>query len=291
MNKRMSTAKKAKVSPAAPPPRSSPGKNPSAGRKGDEEEEERNMIWLDPEARSFDCAICFMPFGDKVFMCAKGHAACGDCRARMTNSKCHSCDKPFGEFPCLPAQEMLGEMNTLCKFSKYGCAEVIKYAEKRRHEESCPRAPYGCPVAGCTYRGMALHTHIMDDHWGLAMVHSVAYLQTTTVTLSKGAPYLVLVMERAPDAGEGSGVFLLLNGSGVAGVRSLSLVCLGPRPEGDREIKYKMDVRGSVPESLSMTTTAPCVRELEGFEPNKDLFVHDREWGPTRSVSVSIRIG
>ncbi|CAO2193330.1 unnamed protein product [Urochloa humidicola] len=287
MNKR-SSVKKAKVSPAAPPPRSSPRNNPSAGRKGDDEEVEEKNIWLDPDALSVECGICFMPFETDVFMCTNGHAACAKCCDRMRNCGC--CGLPIGDLRCLPAEKMLAEMNTVCKFSKYGCTEVIKYAEKRRHEESCQRAPCGCPVAGCTYRGMLLYSHVLEDHAGV--VSPVAYLQSTTVTLRKAAPFLVLVLERAPDSGEGEGsVFALLNGGGVLAGRSLSLVCLGPRPEGGVDFRYKMEVRGSVPGVLSLAGAAPCLRVLEGFEPKKFLFVPDADWGPSGTVSVRIRIG
>ncbi|CAO2185324.1 unnamed protein product [Urochloa humidicola] len=227
----MSSVKKAKVSPAAPPPRSSPRKNPSAGRKGDDEEVEEKNIWLDPDALSVECGICFMPFETDVFMCTNGQAACAKCCDRMRNCGC--CGLPIGDLRCLPAEKMLAEMNTVCKFSKYGCTEVIKYAEKRRHEESCQLAPCGCPVAGCTYRGMLLCSHVLEDH--ARVVSSVAYLQSTTVTLPKAAPFLVLVLERVPDSGEGEGsVFALLNGGDVLAGRSLSLVCFGAWISGTR---------------------------------------------------------
>ncbi|CAO2193329.1 unnamed protein product [Urochloa humidicola] len=87
-------------------------------------------------------------------------------------------------------------------------------------------------------------------------------------------------------------VFLLLNGGGggLSG-RSLSLVRLGPRREGDVELGYKMEVRGSEPGVLSLEGTAPCVRELDGFEAKMLLFVPDASWAPTGSVNVHIRIG
>ncbi|CAO2160958.1 unnamed protein product [Urochloa humidicola] len=283
MSKR--TAKRTKVPAAAS--RSSPRKNPYVGRrKGDDQEAEEKNIWLDPDALSVDCGICFMPFEAEVFMCKNGHAACAKCCVRI-NRKCWCCEEPIGDVRCRPAESMLAEMNTVCKFSKYGCAEVIKYVEKRRHEESCAYAPCRCPVDGCAYRGVLLYSHVLDDHAD-EVASSVAYLQSTTVTLRKSAPFRLLVKA---EAGMGT-VFLLLNGDGVLSGRSLSLVCLGPRPaEGDREIKYKMEVRGCEPGVLSLAGTAPCVRHLEGFEAKKFLFVPDADWGPSGSVSVSIRIG
>ncbi|RCV24339.1 hypothetical protein SETIT_5G077000v2 [Setaria italica] len=307
MNRR--TSKKTKVTPAAAPSTSSPRKNTATGRKGDDEEMEKN-IWLDPDALSVDCGICFMPFeaeaalhelhhyGDVSIICATtatSHArsaasastesvvlATSPSAIRL-NRKCWSCDEPIGDVRCRPVENILGEMNTICKFRKYGCGETIKYIDKRKHEETCPRAPYYCPVGGCSYRGLLLYRHVLDDH--AAAAASVAYGQATTVTLHKGAPFCVLVQ-----AGMGR-VFLLLNGGGVLAGRSLSLVCLGPRPEGNVEINYKMEVRGSEPGALSLAGTVPCIRLLEGYEAKKFLFVPDADWGPSGTVSVSIRIG
>jgi E3 ubiquitin-protein ligase SIAH1 len=187
---------------------------------------------------------------------------------------------------------MLAEMSTLCKFSKYGCTEVVRYIQKRQHEEACPRAPSGCPVDGCSYRGLMLSRHLLDDH--ADAVVSGPFCKATTVTLLKSAPFRVLVLERA--AAEDAGVFLLLNGSGVPAGRSLSLVRLGPRPDGDDDgevSSYKMEVRGSETGVLSLAGTATCVREreLEGFEARMFLFVPDANWEPTGRVSVRISIG
>jgi E3 ubiquitin-protein ligase SIAH1 len=52
-----------------------------------------------------------------------------------------------------------------------------------------------------------------------------------------------------------------------------------------------MEVRGSDGGALSLLGTAPCIRDLEGFEDKKFPFVPDAYWGPSASVSVSVRIG
>ncbi|KAF8724662.1 hypothetical protein HU200_020935 [Digitaria exilis] len=185
-----------------------------------EHQEER--IWMDPNALSVDCGICFMPFEAEVFM----------------------------------------------------------------------HAPTCCPIAGCAYIGelQHLHRHLLDGH--ADFVVPVAGLKATAkVTLRKADPFRVLVMAMAK--GSTPSVFLLVNGGGVLAGRSLSLVCLGPcRPEGDEgETRYKMEVYGGEPGVIWMKGTAPCVRRLEGFEAKKFLFVPDADWGPSGSVSVSIRIG
>jgi E3 ubiquitin-protein ligase SIAH1 len=180
---------------------------------------------------------------------------------------------------------MLAEMYTHCKFSKDGCAEIVRYIDKRRHEENCPCAACSCPVDGCGYRGTLLYKHVLDDHED--MVSSVAYLQsrtlsTVTLWLQKSAPFVVFVQVGAKS------VLLLLNGGGVPTGRCLSLVYLGQCAEGNAEINYELEVRGSEPGTLSLVATAPCIRQLEGFEAKKFLFVPDADWGPSGVVSVTV---
>ncbi|CAL4957718.1 unnamed protein product [Urochloa decumbens] len=284
MSKRSGSAKRTKVSPAVPPPRSSPRNNPSAARKGDDEEAEEKNIWLDPDALSVDCGICFMPFEAEVFMCKNGHAACAKCCVRI-NRKCWCCDEPIGDVRCRPAESMLAEMNTVCKYSKYGCAEVIKYVEKRRHEESCPRAPYGCPVAGCTYRGMLLYSHVLDDHAGEVS-------SDPSPTCSRQRWRSARPRRSACWCRPGWAACSCCSTAGVSCRGAPFRWSASARaPRGDVEINYKMEVRGCEPGALSLAGTAPCVRVLEGFEPKKFLFVPDADWGPSGTVSVSIRIG
>ncbi|CAO2193305.1 unnamed protein product [Urochloa humidicola] len=248
-------------------------------------------IWMDPDALSLLCAICYRPFEAQVFMCKNGHAACGECRARI-NGKCWGCDEPFGDIRCRPLEKALDETNTLCEFSEYGCVEVVKYTDKRRHEATCPRTPSACPFDGCDYRAVSLYGHLLDEHAGAAT--RVAYLQTTTLALHESDPFRVLLLERDPGR-----VFVLLNANKASFLNGrrgmLSLVCLGPRPQVDGETtRYQMEVRRSELEAgeLSLDAPAPCVRELEGFEKEAcAIFVPKDLWGRSGSLSVSIRIG
>jgi E3 ubiquitin-protein ligase SIAH1 len=66
------------------------------------------------------------------------------------------------------------------------------------------------------------------------------------------------------------------------------LVCLGHGPEGNAEINYELEVRRSEPGTLSLVWTAPWIRQLEGFEAKKFLFVPDADWGPSDVVSVTV---
>ncbi|TVT98621.1 hypothetical protein EJB05_56056, partial [Eragrostis curvula] len=187
---------------------------------------------------------------------------------------------------CRPLEDAITEMNIDCKFRKHGCNEVVRYTERHAHEESCPRAPYVCPIDGCTYLvafNLKLYEHLVVNHAN--MVDTISYLQTTTMTICKREPFRVLLQ-----SGKGH-VYLLLNGGDILGGQSLSLVCLGPRPEGNAEINYKMEVRGVEPGALTLAGTVPCVRNLKGFHAKKFLFVPDAEWGSSGTVSVSVRVG
>lgn len=131
----------------------------------------------------------------------------------------------------------------------------------------------------------ALYKHVLDDHED--MVSSVAYLQsrtlsTVTLWLQKSAPFVVFVQVGAKS------VLLLLNGGGVPTGRCLSLVYLGHGAEGNAEINYELEVRGSEPGTLSLVATAPCIHQLEGFEAKKFLYVPDAGWGPSGVVSVTV---
>ncbi|TVT98632.1 hypothetical protein EJB05_56067 [Eragrostis curvula] len=277
------TKRRAAGEGAAPAPASTP--SPRTEEAGDADEEETpTHFWIEPDAGSLDCAICLMPFEAEIYMCTNGHAACAPCCLRI-NRKCWCCGEPIGDVRCRPLEDLLADMSTQCTFRKFGCCESVRYTERRAHEEACPRAPYGCPLGGgCSYRGLLLYQHLVDDH-----ADAVSHLRTTggstKVTVRKREPFRVLVQPGT------SRVYLLLNGGDVLGGRSLSLVCLGPRPQGDGvEISYKMEVRGGEPGALAVKGTAPCVRNLEGFQAKKFVFVPDADWGSSGTVTVSVRV-
>jgi E3 ubiquitin-protein ligase SIAH1 len=81
------------------------------------------------------------------------------------NQNCPSCNEPIGDSRCRAMEKILAGMTRPCKYSKYGCGEVVKFTEMRAHEEEvCPYAPYSCPFNGCAYHGVLLYDHIMHDH-------------------------------------------------------------------------------------------------------------------------------
>ncbi|KAL6848301.1 hypothetical protein ACP4OV_022429 [Aristida adscensionis] len=254
-----------------------------SGTKHDDDEP--RFGWWDSDARSLDCVICFKPFEAEIFMVMQERAR----RVRI-DRKCWCCPAPI-DTRCRPLKNALAEMSTHCRFKEHGCGETLRFADRRRHEAACPRAPCACPVAGCAYRGELLYQHVREAH---ADGDAVAYLSpvssSTTVALRRAEPWRVLVQ-----AGVGTGrVFALLNG-GFPWGRTLSLVCVGPRHEGGAELSFKMEVDGGEHGTVSMegTVPMPCVRRLEEA-PEAEIFVvvPDAYWGPsgTLPLPVSLRI-
>lgn len=203
------------------------------------------------------------------------------------NRKCGSCTEAIGDFRNRQLETVLAAMTTTCKFKSYGCSENVKFTEKRRHEETCAHAPFDCPFAGCCYRSLQLYDHVQDAHAPDAF-YVISYVRGTAVTLHKATPFLVLVQ---PGRGR---VFLLLNGGDVLAGRSLSLLCLGPRLEGNMELEYTLEVNAGEEAagalSLSAAGTVPCARRVEGFRAKGFLFVPDSYWGASGTVSIKVRV-
>ncbi|KAJ1282829.1 hypothetical protein BS78_03G081700, partial [Paspalum vaginatum] len=182
--------------------------------------------------------------------------------------------EPIGDVRNSDLETVFARNTSDCRFKSYGCSERMKYTDKCRHEETCAHAPYDCPFDGCGFRDLDLYTHGTD------------------VTLRKGAPLVVLVHPRR------GRVFLLLNGGDVVAPagRSLSLLCVGPRPKQDEDLVYTMEASGAglgagaLALALSATGTVPCARRLEGFQPKGFLFMPDAYWGSNGTVSVKVRV-
>ncbi|KAI4973871.1 hypothetical protein ZWY2020_041652 [Hordeum vulgare] len=274
------SAKKARTTPAKGGPVNEPR----------EEEEEESAGTYTIEAEALRCDICYKPFGDQIFMCKNGHPSCGSCCLTMKR-RCSCCTEHIGDIRCRPLEKILAAMTRPCTYVTYGCHQTVVYTERRRHEEACRYAPYHCPFEDCTYYGLLLYNHIQDHHAsddadGEAAV-VVRWNRRSTVTLEKSMPFRVLLHR------DGASVFLLLNGGDHLGGRSLSLVCMGPRPTGNAEVKYKMEVKKRRdPGALALWSSgpAPFVRRLRDFRPRGFLFVPNAYWDSSDSVSVTVHL-
>ncbi|TVU47795.1 hypothetical protein EJB05_07404, partial [Eragrostis curvula] len=230
-----------------------------------------------------------------INQCKNGHAACESCCARV-QWQCPSCGEPIGAIRCRPLEQLIAGMVVPCAFRARGCKQLLRYAEKPTHEAVfCQHAPCYCPVPGCAYSGLLLHEHVRAAHAGAGAGDddAVTFVDgEATVTLHRSMLFRVL-LQHPPD----SRVFLLLNGGEVPSGRSLSLLCVGPRPAAaDQELEYTMVVRaGDEPRVLSLSAfgTVPCTRRwsgpgqapAEGF-----LFVPDAYWSSSGCVSVAVHL-
>ncbi|KAM3207332.1 hypothetical protein ACQJBY_062509 [Aegilops geniculata] len=218
------------------------------------------------EADGLGCEICFEPFGDQIVMCKNGHPACGTCCTIMKR-KCSCCSEPIGDIRCRPLEKILAAMTKPCTYVSYGCQKIVSYTERQSHEK--------------------LYNHIHDRHAPPALVVPGGN-RRSTVTLEKKMPFRVLLHR------DWASVFLLLNGGDVLSGRSLSLVCMSPRPIGKSEAKYKMEVKHWLSDPgtpvLLSSGAAPFVRRLDDFRARGFLFVPDSYWDLSDSVSVTVHL-
>jgi E3 ubiquitin-protein ligase SIAH1 len=228
--------------------------------------------------------------------CKNGHAACESCCVRV-GRVCSCCHEPIGDIRCLPLENAIAGMHVACAFVEHGCARRLRYAERAVHEALlCPHAPCACPVPGCAYAGLLLHDHILDAHSsatgdeGDAVVSFARSAASAEVALRRSTPFRVLLM-RATDA-DAARVFLLVNGGDVPSGRSLSVVCIGPRPGENRSLEYRLHVRGAGSLALSASGPVPCTRLWAGHHPTEAfLFVPDAYWSSSSAcVSVTVTV-
>ncbi|WVZ72045.1 hypothetical protein U9M48_020563 [Paspalum notatum var. saurae] len=258
----------------------------------DEGEDPSRTLNVSLDLDTLECPLCFSPFEAPVFQCKNGHAACEACCVRIKGT-CPCCGEPTGKIRCRPLEKAIAGMVVPCAFAAHGCAQRLRYAEKRAHEALlCQHAPCACPLPGCAYSGLLLHDHIRDAHAAAGGVGGgddvsevVAFALSAPVTLRRSAPFRVLL--HAVD----TRVFLLLNGGDVPSGRSLSVVCLGRRPAGNRALQYRLEVGAGEPGALSLSASGPvaCTRRWAGHHPTDGfLFVPDAYWSSSGSVSVIV---
>ncbi|CAO2193431.1 unnamed protein product [Urochloa humidicola] len=238
---------------------------------------------------ALQCPLCFSPFEASIFQCKNGHAACEACCARF-HRVCPSCREPIGDIQCRPLEDAIAGMVVPCAFAEHGCAERLRLAERAVHEALfCQRAPSACPLLGCAYAGLDLHDHILDAHSGAGDADGViSFAGSAVVALRRSTPFRVLLHETDKR------VFLLLNGGDVPSGRSLSVVCVGPRPGGNKSMEYELRVAGGEHGGLALSASGPvpCTRFWAGHYPTEGfLFVPDAYWSSSSGcVSVTVHV-
>ncbi|XP_066310924.1 putative E3 ubiquitin-protein ligase SINA-like 6 [Miscanthus floridulus] len=234
---------------------------------------------------AFECPICLSVFQGSIFQCKNGHVVCDACRVHIQGS-CPSCREPVGEIRCRALEDAIAGVVVPCAFCSHGCRQLFKLKEMRDHEAfHCQQAPFACPLPACAYSAASaplLHDNILDAH-ALDRDRSFSLVGSTWwVSLRRSMPFMVLLdrVERR--------VFLLLNGGDVRSGRSLSVVCLGPRPAANKSLELKLEVGvAGEPGALSMSATGSvaCMRSWAGQYPTDGfLFVPDAYYSLDRVV-------
>ncbi|KAL6847809.1 hypothetical protein ACP4OV_021937 [Aristida adscensionis] len=247
-----------------------------------------NIVDAHLDLDTLDCPVCCNPFLASIFQCKNGHAACESCCVAVRNV-CPFCREPIGDIRCRPLEKAIAGVVFPCAYATHGCTQRLKYADKQAHEESlCQHVPCSCPIAGCGYIGAALHRHVRSAHLAGGGDELISFYWNAQVTLHRDTPFRVLlhtIYKRA---------FLLLNGGDVPSGRSLSVVCVGPRPAADGALEYKMEVAGGEPEgALSLSASGPVsfTRRCSAQPPAAAfLFVPDAYWTSSGNVSVTVHV-
>ena len=87
-----------------------------------------------------------------VHQCRNGHTTCGACCKRLMK-RCASCSTPIGSTRNLALEKILESVQVGCMRVNQGCQEMLKYTEKKNHEEHfCKFRPYQCPVPSCMHK-------------------------------------------------------------------------------------------------------------------------------------------
>ena len=88
--------------------------------------------------QSMICPICFCIPTNPIFCNECDHIFCPDCTFTFTN--CPLCRNAFVSTPVAQNSiitEQLKEIRMKCKYSKYGCNELLPIAQKEYHETKC----------------------------------------------------------------------------------------------------------------------------------------------------------
>ncbi|OQU86437.1 hypothetical protein SORBI_3003G091200 [Sorghum bicolor] len=242
------------------------------------------------ELDAFECPICLSLFQGPIFQCKNGHVVCDACRVHI-HGTCPSCREPVvGDIRCRGLENAMASLALAlpCSFRSHGCTELLMHTERRHHEAFlCQHAPSKCPFQGCPYSGLLLYDHIHDAH--SCLDYEVRFGRSAwRGSLHRSRPFKVLLdpVDRR--------VFLLLNGGDIRSGRSLSVVCLGPRPAANQLLEYKLKVCGAgKPGSLSLSASGsvPCMRSWAGQYPTDEfLFVPDAYWTFFNSINANVHV-
>ncbi|CAI9110607.1 OLC1v1010663C1 [Oldenlandia corymbosa var. corymbosa] len=131
-----------------------------------DDDEPVRMTLTDPDV--LDCPICLEPLSSPVFQCENGHIACSSCCVKIHN-KCPTCAWPTGYNRCRAMEKVLEAVRIACRYTKYGCRQMLNCSAKVGHENTCSFGPCSCPLSDCGYTGP---TFSFYSHFGRCHPHS-----------------------------------------------------------------------------------------------------------------------
>lgn len=230
-------------------------------------------VTLDPKL--LKCSVCGRALVPPIFQCSSGHITCSGCCVDLEYD-CSLCGKP-NDTRCRSVEHILGGMTVPCSFREHGCTDMIPFAEKLAHEESCPHAPCYCPIPGCRpYPRRSLRDHIKMHH---------TPVQYTNVTAGNFCPVRMRDEEPARFVSLGSkgAMFLLVVDRSVPSGRGLSVIHLVNEEAGVDDFKYKIQVYTRTGILCLSGETQSVGRLMRPYQAGASLFVSDAMWSPQDS--------
>ncbi|KAK1653806.1 hypothetical protein QYE76_071611 [Lolium multiflorum] len=236
---------------------------------------------IDPDL--LDCSICFEPLCPPLYQCQNGHVACFSCWSRLSN-KCHVCSHDAIFARNIALEKIVESIKSSCAYAKWGCCNLVSYAQRSTHEEACLFAPSTCPIPGCGYRGFTgcWSGHFLVDH-SADCLHFV-YGQPFEVNLEVSLPFLVLL-------GEDDHLFLLLNKNMMPFGHAFTVVCLRT---GNLNWKFSYEIKtasGGNPEnSLQLKASVTNTKEWAGVHPSEAFLLVPYDFCSSTNLTLHVTV-
>ncbi|KAL6900633.1 hypothetical protein ACP4OV_005309 [Aristida adscensionis] len=238
-------------------------------------------VRIDPDV--LDCSICFEPLRPPLYQCQNGHVACFSCWSRLSN-KCHICSHAANFIRNIALEKIVESVKSSCSYSKWGCCELVNYAQRNTHEEDCLFAPSLCPIPGCGYKGFTgrWSGHFFTSHSsdGVRFI----YGQPFGVNLEVSTPFLVFL-------GEDDHLFLLLNNNMTPFGHAISVVCLR---RGNLNWKFSYEIKvtstGNPDNRLQLEACVTNTKQWGGRYPAEAFLLVPYGFCNSSNLAISVSI-
>ncbi|XP_047083247.1 E3 ubiquitin-protein ligase SINA-like 10 [Lolium rigidum] len=236
---------------------------------------------IDPDL--LDCSICFEPLCPPLYQCQNGHVACISCWSRL-NNKCHVCSNNAIFTRNIALEKIVESVKSSCAYAKWGCCNLVSYAQRSTHEEACLFAPSTCPIPGCGYRGFTgcWSGHFLVDH-SADFLHFV-YDQPFEVNLEVSLPFLVLL-------GEDDHLFLLLNKNMMPFGYAFTVVCLRT---GNLNWKFSYGIKaaskGNSENCLQLKASVKNTKDWGGVHPAEAFLLVPYDFCGSASLTLDVSV-